>query len=96
MEAYSTATGTTYVSWDALVEAETNGWCTTIVMMKVAKTGKTRIFSRVLGPHNSKREARNMAARVRREWKRATAANEIEPGLTLLNVGVEPAWKEFH
>ncbi|MGE5612716.1 MAG: hypothetical protein ACM3UO_00375 [Bacillota bacterium] len=89
-------TSSGYDNWDELVAAEANGWCVVVMMSRRAKkSGREQFFARVIGPFDTKREAHNQAQAVRREWRKASARHEIEPGTHLLSVGVEPAWKRW-
>lgn len=96
MEAYSTKTDTRYLSWDALVEAESYGW-TVVTIMQKTTAKRVQTFARTNGLHTGiegKREARKAAARARNQFKAAEKRGEVEPGVTLLTVTVEPVWEE--
>jgi hypothetical protein len=86
VEAYSPATKTHYDTWDALVEAETNGWVATLI----AETKNGQAFTYTLGPYPEKRLATNASRRLRNLFKK-----EEPHDLVLLGVTVRPAWKEL-
>lgn len=96
MEAYSTKTNTRYPSWDALVDAESYGWTVVTIMQKVTAK-RVQTFARTNGLYTGvtgKREARKAAARTRNQFKAAEKRGEVERGITLLTVTVEPVWEE--
>jgi len=80
--------GRIYPSWDALVEAEANGYVT-VALLK----GKERIFVQVFGPFPSKREATNAGVRLRTKHKRQVESLDHNPA-ELLAVSVRPCWME--
>lgn len=90
IEAYSSATNTTYPNWDALIEAEANGHVA-IAVLKHQRTGT--IFTACFGPVPTKREATNMAVRIRNRHRKDMARGDSESELLVVNV--RPAWKEL-
>lgn len=62
MEAHSETTGKTYPSWEALLEAETNGWCV------VSTTSRPNTVPFVVGPFASQADARRAHRRLARRW----------------------------
>ncbi|QWF85709.1 hypothetical protein [Amycolatopsis sp. CA-230715] len=93
MDVYSPDTDTTYPSWDALYEAETNGFVVVCVLQHAhRKSGRTTTFARTSGPFAQRNTAKNEAARLRRRWKQR-APQPDEP--TLLVVTIEPLWPQL-
>lgn len=88
MEAYSDTTGTRYPSWEALVEAEANGWVAVVIISSPRET-----WPYVEGPFPTKAEAERARNRLRRKWKREQQQpfprypNQTYKGF------VRPAWK---
>ena len=74
MQAYSTVTDTTYPSWEALLDAETNGYAVVGILQRVhPKSGRTEVLARTVGPFSDWLTARNRASSLRRKRKRAEA-----------------------
>lgn len=95
MEAYSTNTNTRYPSWQHLVDAEAYGW-TVVTIMQKTTAKRVQTFARTNGLYTGiegQREARKAAARARTRFKSAAARGEVERGITLLAVTVEPVWE---
>lgn len=92
-EVGSDTTGITYPSWEALVEAEANGWVV-VAILKSEKGSAERYttFARVYGPFDTQAEARNYRNKVRRAFKEMLA----DYPTSLVVTSVEPAWKEVH
>lgn len=80
--AYSNTTGKTYKNWDALIQAEANGY----VAVAIISDGEDT-WPWVVGPFNIEREAKNQAASLRR------MANKGEFNNLKVIVRVRPAWK---
>lgn len=94
MQAHSDKTGATYESWDALVEAEADGYVVVSMFERTLKSGRTQSIARVLGRYKTRERAQNVAAYRRRWWNKQLQ----EPGhenVRLLGVHVEPIWKEM-
>lgn len=84
IEEYSTATGVTYPTWDALVEAESNGW----LCVAIISNGK-ETWPWVEGPFPEKRLAIKTRQRLRTKWKREQWKH---PGQTY-QFFIRPAWR---
>lgn len=80
--AYSGTTGKHYPNWEALVEAEANGYAAVAII----SDGKDS-WPWVVGPFPTEREANNQAASIRRQAKKG------EYDDLTINVRVRPAWK---
>ena len=65
MEAYSDATNTTYESFDALINAEANGWVVICII-----TSPKQTWPAVIGPFATKEEANRERNRLREKYKR--------------------------
>ena len=94
MRAHSDKTGVTYESWNALVEAEADGYVVVSMFERTSKSGRTQVFARVLGRYKTRGRARDVAAYRRRWW----AKQLLDPGyenVRLLGVHVEPICKEM-
>ncbi|MGW0881333.1 hypothetical protein [Streptomyces sp. NPDC002671] len=95
MQAYSNTTRQTYPSWEKLLAAEASGFAVVILMRQSKpKTGKTRTFTRTVGPFADQKKARSKAAALRRRFARAI---EESPGtdIELISVRVEPLWNDL-
>lgn len=93
MKAYSTQTERTYDSWEDLVSEEANGYGVVVMMQAESlKSGRTQAYSRLIGPFDDQKTARNKAAAVRRAWKLNKNHN---PRIQLLGVSVEPIWPDL-
>jgi hypothetical protein len=68
IEAYSDKTKTTYPSWDALVEAESNGYHV-IVVASSKVTGEV-VFANATSGGMTKQQARNKASKMRKDVKK--------------------------
>lgn len=84
MSAFS-ENGTEYPDWDALVEAEANGY----VAVAIINDGKQQ-WPWVVGPYPTKREATNAKNRLRTKMKKEQPRY---PGHTFKTF-VRPAWKD--
>ena len=84
MEAYSEATKTTYSSWDALVEAEANGYVVIAVITRDSTT-----WPWVHGPYPDKKEASKARARLLRKMKK----DDWKYPTTKYKMFIRPAWK---
>lgn len=76
-----------YDTWDDLLAAEANGFAVAIILRR---PDFDNTFVRLVGPFNTRREARNKAAVMRkrvREWS--------TPAVVLVGVHVEPLWKDL-
>lgn len=80
--AFSTTTRKTYPNWDALVQAEANGYVATAIINDGKQT-----WPWIVGPFDTEREAKNQAASLRRQANRGNFHD-----LTV-SVHVRPAWK---
>lgn len=89
VEAYSVQTGKTYPSWDALVEAEANGFVVTAII----SDGK-RSWPWTAGPFPDKGEANRARARMRTRMKREQGRDRLAPDRTF-QLFVRPAWKDL-
>jgi hypothetical protein len=85
--AYSPDTDTHYDNWDALVEAESNGY----VVVAIVSNGKVS-WPWVVGPYDDKLQADRARARLRRKLKRE---QDRFPSHTF-SLYVRPAWKDGH
>lgn len=85
MEAFSERTGTTYPDWEALVEAESNGYMVIAIIRN-----ETTTWPWAEGPFASKREATNARNRLRTRLRREAA--DRSPQATF-NLFIRPAWK---
>lgn len=83
MEAYSPSTNTHYPSWEALVEAEANGWVAVVLV-----SNDKQSWPWVEGPYSTKREAKNACARKRTEFKRSGRDHAVTASFF-----VRPAWR---
>lgn len=86
MEAHSETTGKDYPSWDALVQAEANGW----MVIAIIKDSKQE-WPWLVGPFDTKKAASNARVKHRkrfekqmREWPENKSARFF----------VRPAWKD--
>jgi hypothetical protein len=82
-----------YENWDALVEAESNGWVAIAVLRERAP--KATVFSYAVGPWpgpDGKRLATNAAVRIRKSHKKRD--EERMHNSDLLTVNVRPLWKD--
>lgn len=94
MQAHSGKTGITYESWDALVQAEADGYAVVILFEQTSKSGRTQMFARVLGRYKTRERAQNVAAYRRRWW--VEHRRDLDHRDTrLVGVHVEPIWKEM-
>jgi hypothetical protein len=84
IEAYSTRTGTTYPTWEALVEAEANGYTVTAIVTK----GK-QSWPYAWGPFPDKAEADKFRVRQRNKFKREAAYSTATAKFF-----VRPLWKQ--
>lgn len=84
--AYSETTGITYPTWEALVEAEANGW----VAVAVITEGK-QVWPWVVGPYPDKADAVRAQARLRTRWRREQST-PFRPKQTA-KFYVRPSWK---
>ena len=84
MEAYDPGTNTRYPSWEALVEATSNGW----VAGAILNEGKTT-WPWMEGPFADKQEAEKARNRLRSLFKRTM---EDHPNTTA-KFFVRPLWK---
>jgi hypothetical protein len=84
MQAYSTSTDTTYESWEALVEAESNGYLAVALL-----TNQKQTWPFVEGPFPTKREATNARTRMRNRFKKESEWQAQVTGKFF----VTPAWK---
>lgn len=85
--AYSPDTDRTYLTWDELVTAESNG---VVVVGTCSRPGTVPV---VVGPFPNREEARKAQARLRRRWR--AEENRImggQPGK--ITTYVRPLWKE--
>lgn len=87
VEAYSPTTDTHYPNWDALVEAEANGYVVTAVL---CNDTATLFWSYSEGPYPSKDEASKARSRLRRRYRNRHSF----PGTRLLVINVRPLWKD--
>lgn len=85
------AFGQRFPSWEALVEAQANGWVATAILRERAARGT--LFTWTLGPYPTKREATNASQRIRTRFRREDL-NGRSPS-DLLVVTVKPAWKDL-
>ncbi|WOC59117.1 hypothetical protein RI444_11190 [Paenarthrobacter sp. AT5] len=93
MKAYSTQTERTHDSWEDLVAEEANGYGVVVMMQAESlKSASPQTYSRLIGPFDDQKKARNKAAAVRRAWKRA---KDRDPRIQLLGVSVEPIWPDL-
>jgi septal ring-binding cell division protein DamX len=86
MEAYSDTTGKSYPSFDALIEAESNGYLATAIL-----TNGKKYWTWTVGPFPSKREANNAKGRLKTSLNREA---DRYPFTQVLGYTVRPAWKE--
>jgi len=84
--AYSPETDSTYLSWDELVAAESNGW------VVVGMSDRPNTVSQVVGPFEERGECEKARNRLRRKWQREE--NELAPGKYKITTSVRPLWKE--
>lgn len=75
--------GTVYPNWDALVEAETNGF----VVVAVPKQHSKTTVPWVVGPWPTRREANNCRQRMRTKLKQVMDLDQI-------TFYIRHAWKE--
>ena len=68
IQAYSSATKTVYKNWDALLEAEADGYHV-IVVATDKRTGKVK-FANTTAGGMTKQQARNKAAKFRRDARK--------------------------
>lgn len=85
MEAHSSSTGKTYPSWEALVEAEANGY----VVVAVIADGK-QTWPWVEGLYPTKAEASKARNRMRTKLNRESTNYPS----TSFRLFVRPAWKD--
>ena len=85
MEAYSERTNTHYPSWEALVEAEANGYVVVAIIRN-----KKEVWPWIVGPFPTKREAGNARNRLRRSLRK-DSENNYSLNFSLF---VRPAWKD--
>lgn len=84
MRAYSPTTGKSYESWDALVEAEANGYVAVALL-----TNQKQSWPWVEGPYDTKHEANNARNRMRNRFKKEAEWRQVKAKFF-----VRPAWKE--
>lgn len=83
--AYSPETDTHYPSWEALVEAEANGY----VVVAIITSGK-ETWPYIVGPIPDKDEANKARNRLRAKWKREMRQYPLGQKVTF---HVRPSWK---
>jgi len=81
--AYSTTTRKTYPNWDALVEAEANGY------VVVGQSSRPNTAAVVVGPYDTRRDAERAQPRLRNQWRR----EEQEYGYTI-RTSIRILWKD--
>lgn len=92
IEAYSSATGTSYPNWGALVEAEANGYVV-VALITSTRNEHLKSWPWIVGTFDDRAEAMRYRNRTRAKWKRET---EQWPHLSY-KFFVRPAWKpELH
>lgn len=84
--AYSPDTDSTYLTWDDLVAAEANGW------VVVGTSDRPNTVPVVVGPFDTKDDARRARVRLRRRWQREE--NDKNVGQYTISTVVRPLWKE--
>jgi hypothetical protein len=87
-----TNSGKEYPSWDALVDAESNGYVAVAILQE--NTPKKGLFCWVVGPFPTKREATNAGVRIRAKYKRDLERAGHPLMSTLIRVNIRPAWKD--
>lgn len=87
--AYSSATETSYDNWDALLEAEANGF---VMVAVITNTHNGRTWPWVVGPFDSRKDAENYRTRTRTKWKRDQDKRGLYVHLSY-RFYVRPAWK---
>lgn len=85
--AYSADTNTHYPTWEALVEAEAEGYLVIAIVSSEKQT-----WPWVQGPYPDKREANNARARARNKFKKDIQSPWVDPNLTA-SFFVRPLWK---
>lgn len=82
--------GIEYPNWEALVEAEANGYIATAVLRERAPKGTLFTFS--VGPFATEREANNARRRMRNRHNREDRENRLASDL--VTITVKPLWKK--
>jgi hypothetical protein len=83
---YSPSTDRHYLTWDDLTSAEANGY------VVIGTSTRRNTVPVVVGPFDTKDEAKRAAARLRRKWKREED-REHGPGYSI-SAWVRPLWKD--
>ena len=85
--------GTRYETWEALVEAEANGYVATAILKERARRGSP--FTLTVGPFpgpDGKRLATNARQRMRARYRREVRDGNV--GSDIVAITVRPAWKD--
>lgn len=85
MEAYSSDSNKHYPSWEALVEAEANGWVA-VAMIR----DDTKAWPWVQGPYPTQKEAQKARNRMRYRLKK----DDWKYPALRYSLFVRPAWKD--
>lgn len=80
-----------YRTFEELIAAEASGYVTVVLMVDERRDYH---FARVVGPFPTKREAKNKAAVLRRQFR--NNYDPRNPHTRLVGTRVEPLWKELN
>lgn len=78
-----------YETYEELLEAEANGFVAVVLMVN---TRNDYHFARVVGPYETRREAKNKTVSLRRLFKKH---DPEYAHVRLLGAHVEPVWKDM-
>jgi hypothetical protein len=91
MEAYSELTETRYDSFDDLLAAEAAGWTVVVVIKATSAKGNERVWPYVMGPFDTKDEARKARTRLKYRYKKEEWKHPRQKAFFFL----EPVWKDW-